>query len=191
MQKNTNDLDEKKVVKKSTARKDSVAKDISTSFDGYSCVALDTEGNIWSWGNSQGGEKGFTVGTINLHQVKLQGKTEKINTVYNQEIESKYEIEKNDLIVKLNNIETYQKVEVNIIGKNIEIETISVINEEIEGILEDLEIETILKEKIDTIIFSELPINKKRIRLRKLKKEGLEPKFINMFIGLLEFIETK
>jgi len=109
----------------------------------------------------------------------------------NQEIESKYEIEKNDLIVKLNNIETYQKVEVNIIGKNIEIETISVINEEIEGILEDLEIETILKEKIDTIIFSELPINKKRIRLRKLKKEGLEPKFINMFIGLLEFIETK
>lgn len=30
MQKNTNDLDEKKVVKKSTARKDSVAKDIST-----------------------------------------------------------------------------------------------------------------------------------------------------------------
>ena len=72
-----------------------------------------------------------------------------------------------------------------------EIETISVINEEIEGILDDLEINTILKEQIDDIIFSDLPINKKRIGLRKLRKEKLEPKFINMFIGLLEFIETK
>jgi len=57
--------------------------------------------------------------------------------------------------------------------------------------LEDLEINTILKEQIDAIIFSELPVNKKRISLRKLKKAGLEPKYINMFIGLLEFIESK
>ena len=57
-----------------------------------------------------------------------------------------------------------------------EIETISVINEEIEGILDDLEINTILKEQIDAIIFSDLPINKKRIGLRKLRRQGLEPK---------------
>ena len=50
---------------------------------------------------------------------------------------------------------------------------------------------TILKEKIDDIIFSELTVKKKRIGLRKLKKQGLEPKFINMFIGLLEFIDSK
>ena len=79
----------------------------------------------------------------------------------------------------------------NIVGKNLEIETISVINEEISGILEDLEINTILKEQIDAIIFSDLPVNKKRISLRKLRKSGLEPKYINMFIGLLEFIESK
>lgn len=109
----------------------------------------------------------------------------------NEQKEHKYEIEKNDLIVKLNDIDVYQPIEVNIIGKNIEIETISVINEEIEGILDDLEINTLLKEKIDAIIFSELPINKKRIGLRKLKRAGLEPKYINMFISLLEFIQKK
>ena len=32
---------------------------------------------------------------------------------------------------------------------------------------------------------------KKRILLRKLKRDKLEPKYINMFIGLLEFMEEK
>ena len=103
-----------------------------------------------------------------------------------------YENEKNDLIIKLTDINVFEPIEVDIIGKDIEIETISVINEEIEGILDDLEIRTSLKDQIDTIIFNpSLPINKKRVSLRKLKKQGLEPKYINMFIGLLEFIETK
>ncbi len=109
----------------------------------------------------------------------------------NKEEIYKHEIEKNDLIIKLNDINPYETLEVNIIGNNIEIETISVINEEIEGILDDLEINTILKEEIDSIIFSDLSIKKKRIGLRKLRKSGLEPKYINMFIGLLEFIENK
>ena len=108
-----------------------------------------------------------------------------------QEIDAPYEIDKNDLIVKLSEINAYSKVEVNIYGINIEIETISVVNEEIEAILDDLEINTFLKEKIDAIIFTDEPVNKKRIALRKLKKNGLEPKFINMFIGLLEFIGTE
>ena len=94
-------------------------------------------------------------------------------------------------MIRLNDINVYEPIEVSIIGNNLEIETISVINEEIEGILDDLEINTILKEKIDDIIFSELTVKKKRIGLRKLKKQGLEPKFINMFIGLLEFIDSK
>lgn len=109
----------------------------------------------------------------------------------NKEENYKHEIEKNDLIIKLNDMNPYETLEVNIIGNNIEIETISVINEEIEGILDDLEINTILKEEIDSIIFSDLSIKKKRIGLRKLRKSGLEPKYINMFIGLLEFIENK
>ena len=113
--------------------------------------------------------------------VKYLGKEEVYNHI----------IEKNDLIVELKDINVYEPLEVNIIGTNIEIETISLINEEIEGILDDLEIDTILKEKIDMIIFSDLPVNKKRIGLRKLKRSGLEPKYINMFISLLEFIEKK
>ena len=109
----------------------------------------------------------------------------------NKKTVSNYYIEKNDLMIRLNDINVYEPIEVSIIGNNLEIETISVINEEIEGIIDDLEINTILKEKIDDIIFSELTVKKKRIGLRKLKKQGLEPKFINMFIGLLEFIDSK
>ena len=109
----------------------------------------------------------------------------------NQVSEVQFETIKNDLIVKILDVNCYEPLEVNIIGNNIEIETISVINEEIGGILDDLEIDTRLKEEIDSIIFSDLPMNKKRIYLRKLKKKKLEPKFITMFIGLLEFIETK
>ena len=105
--------------------------------------------------------------------------------------ENNFEIEKNDLLVRIDNVNCYEPLEINIIGKNLEIETISVINEEIGGILDDLEIDTRLKEEIDSIIFSDVPMNKKRIFLRKLRKRGLEPKFINMFIGLLEFIEQK
>ena len=92
-------------------------------------------------------------------------------------------------INKVENINLYTKVEVEIIGKNLEIEIENVINEEIEGILYDLEIETIVKYKIDDIIFNDKSIKEKRISLRKLKKDGLEPKYINMLIGLLEFIQ--
>ena len=106
-------------------------------------------------------------------------------------ISNTHEIEKNDLVIKLENTNVYSPVEVNIIGKNLEIEIENVINEEIEGILYDLEIETTLKNKIDSIIFSELDVKKKRIALRKLRKDGLEPKYINMFIGLLDFIQKK
>ena len=105
--------------------------------------------------------------------------------------EHDYEIEKNDLIIKLDNINIYSKLEVNIVGTNLEIEIENLINEEIDGILFDLEINTILKNKIDSIIFSDLSIKKKRIELRKLRKDKLEPKYINMFIGLLDFIEQK
>jgi hypothetical protein len=100
-----------------------------------------------------------------------------------------HKIEKKDLIIELKDINVYSKIEVNIIGKNLEIETENVINEEIDGILYDLEINTLLKYKIDSIIFSDLNIKKKRIELRKLRKDKLEPKYINMFIGLLDFIE--
>ena len=107
-----------------------------------------------------------------------------------QQLLNSYEIEKNDLIIKLNKVNIYSTIEVNIIGTNLEIEVENVINEKIEDILYDLEIETVLKYKIDNIIFSDLPIKNKRIALRKLKKQQLETKYINLFISLLEFIQN-
>lgn len=113
--------------------------------------------------------------------VKYQGQTKECQAI----------VEKNDLLLELKDINVYEPLEVLLLGNNLEIETISVINKEIEGILDDLEIETIIKESVDEIIFSDLSINKKRIGLRKLRRQGLEPKYINMFISLLEFINQK
>ena len=56
-------------------------------------------------------------------------------------------------------------------------------------IISDLEVETRLKEKIASILFSDLPINKKRIKIKKLKKDKLDVKFIKMFLRLLEYVE--
>lgn len=119
-------------------------------------------------------------------------KPEKVFIKYDaNHFEHTYEIEKNDLIIKVDNMSPYTNVRVDIIGKQLEIEVENVINEQIQGILYDLEIDTILKYKIDDIIFSDIAIPKKRIELRKLKKDRLEPKYINMFISLLEFIQTQ
>ena len=46
-----------------------------------------------------------------------------------------------------------------------------------------------MKEKIDKIIFSDLPIKKKRINIRKLQRKGLEIRFMNLFLKLLEYVE--
>lgn len=92
----------------------------------------------------------------------------------------------NDMVINLENINVASTLEVNIIGNQLEINDLNVINDEISLILDDLLINTTIKEKIDKVIFSDMPIKKKRIALRKLKKDKLEPKYINMFISLLE-----
>ena len=113
--------------------------------------------------------------------------------VKSNNIEMKYNsyTEQNDLVIELENVNLFNKLEVLITGNNLEIENLNLVNKQIEGILDDLEVDTTIKEKIDKIIFSDLPINKKRIGLRKLKKDKLEPKYINMFISLLEISENK
>ena len=62
-------------------------------------------------------------------------------------------------------------------------------NDDIESIINDLQIETEMKEVIDSILFSNLPIKKKRIEIRKLRRKGLERKFVRLFLKLLEYIE--
>ncbi len=94
-----------------------------------------------------------------------------------------------DFILEINDVPTIGQLTIICRGKAIEIDAVRLINEEIDSIISDLLIETKLKDKISSILFSDLPIKKKRIKIRKLKREKLEDKFIKMFLRLLEYIE--
>lgn len=99
-------------------------------------------------------------------------------------------LDKTDLVVVMNDVPTSGNVMVSVTGENIMVESVKLINDDIKDIIDDLEIETIIKEKADAIMFSDLTIKKKRIAIRKLKKYKLEPRFITMFLNLLEYIDT-
>lgn len=103
-------------------------------------------------------------------------------------VESENYVEDNDFIVSVKDIPTTSQLTINCKGKDIEIDAVRIINEEIDSIISDLQIETRLKERIAEIVYSDLTIKKKRIAIRKLKKEGLESIFIRMFLKLLEYI---
>lgn len=107
----------------------------------------------------------------------------------NQQILSKSYVDGADYVVEVNNVKTIGQLTINCKGKDIEIDAVRIINDDIQNIISDLQIETELKEKIDQVLFSELPINKKRIGIRKLKKHGLEKKFIKLFLKLLEYLK--
>jgi hypothetical protein len=106
-------------------------------------------------------------------------------------VQGKSYLENNDLIVEVENISVASGLNIKVSSQTALLtSTMRLINDDIKGILEDLEIETTLKEKIDSILFGDLSIRKKRIAIRKLKKYKLEPKFIKMFLNLLEYIKT-
>ncbi len=116
---------------------------------------------------------------------------EKINVEINGETVTNFTSypDENDFLIEIKGVDTKKSLTVTCSGTNIEIEASRIINEDINEIISDLSIETMLKEKIGAIMFSNLPINKKRINIRKLKEVGLDPLFIKMFIRLLEFTE--
>ena len=96
--------------------------------------------------------------------------------------------EDNDYVVFIKGVNTKDTLSVTCMGKDIEIDAVRILNEDLNLIISDLNIETVLKEKIAIIIFSDLPLKKKRIEIRKLKKLGLNELFIKMFLKLLEYI---
>lgn len=104
-------------------------------------------------------------------------------------IESTSYTEGPDFIVEIKDVSTIGQLTVNCKGKDIEIDAVRLINEDISHIISDLQITTSMKEQIDAVLFSDLPIKKKRIAIRKLRSKGLEPKFIKLFLKLLEYIE--
>ncbi len=97
--------------------------------------------------------------------------------------------EKDDFLVKFDNAVIGRDIDINIKGNDIFVSTVTFINEEIKDILYDLQINTNLKQKLDDILFSDLEVRKKRIQIRKLKRKGLDSKYIKIFINLLEYIE--
>ncbi len=108
----------------------------------------------------------------------------------NEEKECKTYVSGPNFIVEIENVNSINQLTVNCKGKNIEFDPTRLINDDIFEILDDLQIETLMKEKIDEIIFSDLPIKKKRIAIRKLGRKGLEQKFVKLFLKLLEYIST-
>lgn len=97
-------------------------------------------------------------------------------------------VENTDFIVEVDNIDVFRQLTINCKGTDIEIDAVRLVNEDIDEILSDLQIETSLKEKISDAIFSNEPIKKKRIAIRKLKRAGLDPSFVKLFLNLLEYI---
>jgi alpha-glucosidase (family GH31 glycosyl hydrolase) len=97
-------------------------------------------------------------------------------------------IDGNDFIVEVENIPVSKQISVNCKGTNIEISAERIINDDIDSIVSDLQINTDIKEMIASILFSNDEIKDKRIKIRKLKKKGLHPKYITMFLKLLEYI---
>ncbi len=97
-------------------------------------------------------------------------------------------VEDADFVVVVPNVATTQQLTINCKGRDIEIDAVPIINEDIDSIITDLQIKTELKERLAAVLFGDLPLSKKRIGIKKLKKAGLEPLFIRMFIKLLEYI---
>lgn len=105
-----------------------------------------------------------------------------------EQINSRSYAQGSNFIVEVEDVPTIGQLTLNCKGKNIEIDAVRIINEDIESIISDLPLETEMKEKIDSILFSDLTIKKKRIEIRKLEKIGLEKKFIKLFLELLGYI---
>lgn len=94
-----------------------------------------------------------------------------------------------NFVVEVSDMPTFgHQLTVNCKGNDIEIDAVRLINDDIEGIISDLQIKTEQKEQLDSILFSDLPIKKKRIAVRRLQNKGLEKKFVQLFLKLLEYV---
>ncbi len=106
----------------------------------------------------------------------------------NDRINVKSYVDATDFIVEIKECPTVGQLTINCRGKDIEIDAMRLINDDVNSILMDLQINTYLKEDIAKIMFGTLPLKKKRIEIRKLKKAGLSKEYINLFLKLLDYI---
>ena len=118
-------------------------------------------------------------------------KAENVICYFNdQQIKTISYVDGSDFIVEVNDVPSMGQITLNCKGKDIEIDAMRFINDDIDSILLDLPINTVLKERISSIMFSELPIKRKRIEIRKLRKYNLGREYIKLFLKLLEYMGT-
>ena len=110
-------------------------------------------------------------------------------TINDKNIKYNYYYDKDDFIVEVKDLLIGRNLDINIKGKDSLVCSVSLVNEEIKEILYDINITTKLKEQIDKVLFSDIDVRKKRIAIRKLKRKGLDSKYIKIFINLLEYIQ--
>lgn len=136
------------------------------------------------------GKSGIVPETRNYKMVFRNTKeADNVTIFFNAEkIPFECHVDGNDFVVEVNDCPTIGQLTINCRGKDIEIDAARLINDDINSILMDLKINTLLKEKIAGIIFGDLPMNKKRIAVRKLKKDKLSKEYINLFLRLLEYL---
>ena len=136
------------------------------------------------------GKSGIAPERRNYKMVFRNTKEAENVTVYfnADKLDSENYVDGNDFVVEIRNVPTIGQLTINCKGKDIEIDAVRLINDDLDSILMDLKINTYLKEEIGEIIFGDLPLNKKRIELRKLKKKGLSIENIKLFLKLLDYI---
>lgn len=96
---------------------------------------------------------------------------------------------KNRFVIEIDSVPTVGQLSINCKGSDIEIPAEQLLKQDYVSIISDLHITTALKETIDSIMFGNLPIDKKRIAIRKLASKGLEKKFISLFLKLVEYMD--
>lgn len=97
-------------------------------------------------------------------------------------------VDDNDFVIELPALSTIKQITITCRGKNLEIDAVRLVNDDIESILNDLPIQTKIKDIIGEILLSDKDIKQKRIEVRKFKKLGINPKYITLFLKLLEYL---
>ncbi len=106
----------------------------------------------------------------------------------NEKVQVESYVEDTDFVVEIPDVNTTKQLTINCKGKDIEIDAVRLINEDIDSIISDLQISTNLKVEIGNIVFSNFGMERKRVEIKKLQKKGLDKKFVNMFMKLLEYV---
>ena len=154
--------------------------DYNYQANNFTCIVRQVEG------------KGEVLPQTRSYKVRFRNtrKPEEVTVYLGEEQFSNFNSypEGNDFVVEVKNVPSTKQVSINCRGTNIEIDAERIINDDIDSIVSDLQINTDIKEMIAEVLFSDLEIKDKRIRIRKLKRKGLHPKYVTMFLKLLEYI---